>query len=732
MDVYLSDDVNQAVKLMSEKITTILDIMAPMRTVQVRTNYAPWLSQATKDLMSERDKLQERAAQSKDSEDWKKFKSLRNKINSRLGSEERSWQRSRISECGENPSKVWKNVKDIINWKTSGAPNQLFHNGVLHNKPAEVADCQNHFFINKVQLIRDEMPAPISDPLSKLRELMASRKCSFSLHTVHPDEVSKLISDLKNTNSVGLDLIDTRIIKLIQPEILPALTHVINLSISKQEFPAFWKRSKIIPLHKKEDILNPKNYRPVAIIPIFSKILERVIFNQVIRYISENNLLHPNHHSYRQHHNTTTALIQMYDTWMRAVDSGELAGVCLLDMSAAFDIVDHGLLIEKLKLYGFNDDAVGWLKSYLSDRKQCVSIDGCLSRLLEVPTGVPQGSILGPILYILFTNELPDTVQDHHVQDGAVEVHQQQRVEEEDAPPYTMSCTVCGSVCCYADDTTYSCSSKDPEELSRKLSSKYMVVSEYMVNNRLKLNDDKTHLMVMTTSQFRKRNPNLHVEIRTPTEIIEPTVTEKLLGGSVHQDMKWAEHLLDGDSSLVKGLTTRLSALKKVGKIASFRNRKMIANGLIMSKLSYLIPLWAGCETYLMQALQRVQNKAARTVTRSALSTAGHLAQCGWLSVHQLSVYQTCILVHKVLASRSPQYLFNMFTMDYNCNTRQAARMEIRQDKDTPELELTKDSFRWRATKEYNKIPAEIRTISSIHLFKTRLWRWIITDVPIG
>ena len=114
-----------------------------------------------------------------------------------------------------------------------------------------------------------------------------------------------------------------------------------------------------------------------------------------------------------------------------------------------------------------------------------------------------------------------------------MEVHQQQRVEEEDAPPYTMSCTVCGSICCYADDTTYSCSSKDPEELSRKLSSKYMVVSEYMVNNRLKLNDDKTNLMVMTTSQFRKTNPNLHVEIRTPTEIIEPTETEKLLGGSV-------------------------------------------------------------------------------------------------------------------------------------------------------------------------------------------------------
>ena len=154
--------------------------MAPIKSFQVRTNYAPWLSQATKDLMSERDRLQQRAAQSGCSEDWKLYKTLRNKITSRLVAEERNWQRSRISECGKNPSKVWKNVKDIINWKTSGAPNQLFHNGTLHTKPAEVAECQNQFFLNKVQLIRDAMPDPISDPLSKLNQLMIETVLSLS------------------------------------------------------------------------------------------------------------------------------------------------------------------------------------------------------------------------------------------------------------------------------------------------------------------------------------------------------------------------------------------------------------------------------------------------------------------------------------------------------------------------------------------------------------------------
>ena len=227
-------------------------------------------------------------------------------------------------------------------------------------------------------------------------------------------------------------------------------------------------------------------------------------------------------------------------------------------------------------------------------------------------------------------------------------------------------------------------------------------------------------------------NSPFKVEIRTPTEIIEPSCAEKLLGGWIHQDMKWSEHLLDNETSLVKSLTTRLAALKKVGRVAGFKNRKMIANGLIMSKLSYLIPLWAGCETYIIQALQRIQTRAARVVARSSLPIAGHLAQCGWLSVQQLAVYQTCILVHKVLASRSPQYIFNMFSTDYTRETRQAARMEIKQDKDHPELALTRDSFRWRATRDYNRLPVELRKQGSIRIFKTDLWKWITRNIPIG
>ena len=678
--------------------------MAPMRTVQIRKKYAPWLSSTTLELMKQRDGIQKNASETGDKDDWKKYKHIRNQINNRLRYEESNWQRMKIDSCGEDSSKVWKSVKGILNWSSSGSPSQLFHNGSLVNKSQDVAEVQNQFFLDKISSIKEHLPTPTSDPLAVLKSLMVGRTSSFSFVPVYPDEVGKIISGLKNSNSFGLDQIDTYIIKLVKPSITPALTHIVNLSLSTQKFPSSWKKSKIIPLHKKDDKLNPKNYRPVAIIPIFSKILERIVFNQMIEYVTANQLLHPNHHAYRAHHNTTTALIQLYDVWVEAVQNGELAGVCFLDMSAAFDIVDHSLLLEKLELYGFDKNMLNWTNSYLSGRTQAVSIDGSLSRLLHVQHGVPQGSILGPLLYTLFTNELPETVHDHANLN-------QERLPGSSWQPFSMGCKDCGTTACYADDTTYSCSDSDPARLSEKLTYQYGVMSDFLINNQLKLNDDKTHLMVMTTSQKRKNlAQDDSVFMITPSEVIEKSESEKLLGAWIHEDMKWAEHILNNDESLVRSLNTRVGALKKVSKVANFRNRKMIADGIFMSKLVYLIPLWGGIYKGLIKSLQTLQNKAARAVSRMNwfTPTADLLRQCGWMSVHQLSVYHTVILAYKVMQAKAPKYLYTMFNTEYPYETRQADSGRIRNGI-TPELEISKDSFRRRATELYNQRPAVIR-----------------------
>ena len=248
-----------------------------------------------------------------------------------------------------------------------------------------------------------------------------------------------------------------------------------------------------------------------------------------------------------------------------------MAGVCMLDMSAAFDVVDHDLLNRKLSLYGFDEASLEWVSSYLGGRSQCVMIEGCLSKLLPVNVGVPQGSILGPLFYTLFTNELPEIIHDS-IQDGD---------DEEEAEPvfpaYHMSDEQHGSIICYADDTTFTCTDANPVTLSNMLTAKYKIIAQFMANNRLKLNDDKTHLLVMTTAQARGRADN-QVQIATPTEIIRPSKSEKLLGCWVNDDLKWNEHIRDNKENLITALNTRLGALKKIQKIANFKTRKMIAS----------------------------------------------------------------------------------------------------------------------------------------------------------
>ena len=301
----------------------------------------------------------------------------------------------------------------------------------------------------------------------------------------------------------------------------------------------------------------------------------------------------------------------------------------------------------------------------------------------------------GLFFYTLFTNELPEVIHDH------AEVHQ------EGWPNFNLSCKTCGDVCCYADDTTYSCSDSDPSNLSEKLTAKYKLMSEFLVSNRLKLNDDKTHLLVLTTSQARRRaGTGLDdIFISTPVKLIYLTQSEKLLGAWVHQDLKWTEHLQDNKESLQKSLVTRLNAIKMIRGLVPFQTRKMIADGVFMSKLSYLISVWGGCEGYLLNSLQTIQNSVARAVTRKPWTTPTKvlLSECGWLSVRQLAMYHTVVLVFRVLQSGSPQYIDGMFSTHYSRMTRQVHQGIIKPSPGTqvPKTDLADSSFRQFLTLTY-------------------------------
>ena len=711
-ELYSCNDPDEAVEIFTKKLTLILDEMAPIKKYQVCPKYAPWLSNGTKELINDRNLAHKRAAKSGNEDDWKEFKRIRNRVNSILRKEKSSWQSKRLESC-TSTSDTWRTVKNWLGWTTGGPPSKLVIDGELKTKPKVLADGMNSFFVNKVKDLRAKIPACRKNPFERLKKLMQKRTCHFQLQSVHPDVISKIIKSMKSSRSCGSDNIDSYIIKLACEELTPGITHIVNLSISCKQFPSMWKKSKVIPLHKKDDATIAKNYRPVSLLPITSKILERVVYNQLITYLEDNMLLNPSHHGFRRNHSTVTALLEMYSTWVEAAEDDKITAVVLLDMSAAFDLVDKSILIGKLKLYGLDENSSTWMDSYLSNRSQQVYLDGEMSESLPVNIGVPQGSILGPILYCLLVNDLPELSHDHEP-------------AAESGSFWNNHCKRCGGITCFADDSSVSKSNTDPALLNIELKEKYQEISDYMACNKLVLNSDKTHLLVMASKQKHRIHGNYGVQLDTGSELIEPQDHEKMLGCSISSDFTWNEHLKDGELSLHRQITSRINALKKISHAAPFQTRKMIANGIIISRIIYVMQLWGGTSDYLINMLQVLQNKAARFVTKLGIYTSQKtlLLQCGWLSVRQLIQYHSLIMIFKVKLEQKPVFLQQHLSQRFNYRTRFASTGSVVFNQKNS-CDISKHSFLVRSTERWNSLPPHIKQAENLGAFKWKLRTWL-------
>ena len=390
---------------------------------------------------------------------------------------------------------------------------------------------------------------------------MRNKTCKLGLKHVSVAKVNKLLKSLKNSRSSSIDELDNFCVKLAADQIDKPLHHIITLSIMHNKFPRGWKYSKVIPLHKKECKLDRKNYRPVAILSPLSKILEKIVYEQLYEYLTKNKIFDPNLHGYRQHRSTQTALMVMYDRWVKAAAAGQVSGAVLLDLSAAFALVDPELLLEKLKIYGLEEDYLCWIKSYLTDRHQAVWVDHTLSEFVHCAVGVPQGSNLGPLFFLIFFNDLPATL------DNGIDS--------------------------YADDTTISATAKTVEVIGQKLTEDCEKVSNWMRSNKLKLNPGKTHVMTLGTSQ-RLRLLEQPVQVRMDGILLEESLEKRevLLGCQMQANLKWQKQVL----VLSGKLKTRLVGLAKLKHIVPAAIRKTITEGVFNSVLVYCLPLFGGMD----------------------------------------------------------------------------------------------------------------------------------------
>ena len=648
--------------------------------------------------MKHRDQLKQRAkdlalrylgeaVSEEQQEAWKEFKKARNKINNKKKQEEIHFKSAKISEDLDSPSKVWSTAKSFMGWKTTGTPSQLEINNSLETKASNIARLMNTFFIDKVLKIRNEMQK-VPEKLGECFNIMSGKDCKLDLDHVTVGTVKKLLKNLKSSRSTSVDELDSFAVKLAADHIAEPLHHIITLSIMQKKFPTSWKYTKLIPLHKKLSQLEPKNYRPVAILSPLSKILEKVVYQQMYDYFTSNKLFHANLHGYRQNRSTQTALLQMYDRWIRAAAAGQVSGVVLIDLSAAFDLVDSDILIKKLRIYGLHEDFLQWVRSYLTDRHQAVWIDHVFSEFVSHSIGVPQGSNLGPLFFLIYYNDLLST----------------------------LDC----SIDAYADDSTMSATGSTVAEIGASLTSNCEEVVSWMCSNQFKLNADKTHLLTVGTGErLRILQSKVEVEMDGVHLVESKEGCELMLGCQLESNLKWHVQIED----LLAKLKKRLVGLTSLKYILPYNTRNTITLGMFNSVLVYCLPLFGGCDIAEIKQIQVLQNKAAQIVSHSAPRSPRlpMYSKLKWLTVNQLITYHTLLTIFKIRKCGEPEYLAKFLK-----NDNRAGRIIV----PNTQLSLAKKSFVWRGSEQWNLLSSQLRDSTKIGHFKRGARNWVLENIP--
>ena len=451
-----------------------------------------------------------------------------------------------------NTQDTWKAINKTLNRNTKTDPqiDHLTYNNTKYNAPEEIANCLNNFFTSIGHTIASKIPPATTDIHSYLRPHNAP---TFSFSTIPLTEIDEIIKNLKPKHSTGHDDINSTLLKSLREEITPTLTLIANQMITTSIFPNSLKIAKIKPIYKKGNKELCENYRPISLLPALSKILEKVMLKQINQYFTTNNLYYNSQYGFRKKHSTEHALIEFTDHIITSLDKNETPTSIFIDLTKAFDCLDHDILLHKLRHYGLDDKALKLCTHYLSNRKQYIKLPDATSDLLSINTGVPQGSILGPFFFLLYINDLPNS---------------------SDLIKFIT----------YADDTTL-LTTLNPQTHNNNINNELSKVFKWFCSNKLSLNASKTKAITFHTPQRQIIPPILTIN----NQAIENTDQTNFLGIIIDKHLSFKPH--------INKLTTKISQISGVlNKLKHFIPQqilKTIYQSLIIPHITYGSLAWS-------------------------------------------------------------------------------------------------------------------------------------------
>ena len=576
-----SDDIDFSINTLDSVILDQYNIHCPIicKKLTRKDREKPWITNSLKSLIFARQAYYRWFRSGIISHEC--YRGFRNHVTNRLKIAKKNYFHNLLEQARNNMRKIWNILNGLIRPDYNSKKrkiNSLIVDGETIDNNNDISNVLNQHFSTIGSTISEEFEN-VNHSIISLNQIQNS----LFFRNVLPSDITSIIDNMENKPS-PIHNYSVRIMKEIKDLIAPILSHIINKSLQQGYFPTKLKLARVIPLHKGGSSENVNNFRPISILPLLSKIFERTAYNQLYNFLEKYNILTPYQYGFRKNRSTIQAVLNQLEFIYKNLDQKKTVISIFMDFSKAFDSIDHEILLKKLYFYGVRGIPHDWFSSYLSNRKQFVNVNDTNSSVKYVSHGVPQGSILGPLLFLIFINDLPNV-----------------------SPFFKF--------CIFADDSTLTCKfdNSDESQMKNKLENELVVIHNWLIMNKIKINYDKSKFIIFSYGKKYSLE-----QIKIGSSFISSTDNTKFLGIWVDNHLNFRSHI----DSISSKISKVVGMLFRLNDILPKEALKTLYSTLLLPHLMYGIEIWYGILKSNDDRIFKLQKKSIRAI--NCLPYAAH------------------------------------------------------------------------------------------------------------
>ena len=655
-------------------ISDILDEMCPIKKFKINKIKQPWITPQLLELIKDKDFKLAKAKRSKLPADWMEARKIRNFCTKRLRNAKAEFIRDKMIATGGDQKKFWKNIQDIIpNTKKSQNLISLINENTGEVIPEnQTANFINDFFLN----IGPKLAAPLDREWDYIG---VETEQIIDDITVTSEQIEKLCEQINTNKSSGLPNIATWLLKdafLCLPDIV---TMIINASFDSCICPDVWKIANVVPLQKEGNKQLVSNLRPVSLLPVQSKIIEKVVHKKIYEHLQRNDLLCKEQGGFREGFSTVSTASFFVNEIYKSINQKKYILATYLDIKKAFDTVNHQILLKKCKKLGIQGKLLNWLKNYLINRKQITIANNVTSDMGSITCGVPQGSILGPLLFLIYINDLN-------------------------------SCLTCTSDFLYADDTVLLCSGNDLNNVCDNMQNDLDNISNWCNSNKLTINSKKTKFMIFGNRNMLKKIKNTKFNLNMDGQALDRVHCYKYLGLNIDDNLNFNKHIQD----MNKIITHKLYMFSKIRFYIGEKDAIILFKSMILPIVEYCDIVYEGTSKRNLDKIDKLYKQGLRICVRNRNPTVRNFEELQ--QICQLCTLEIRRKVHLRNFMYKQQDNIDLIKRR-NIRTRLHAAIVFKFYK--PNSEKSRQNVIYRGAIEWNKLGKEQRLLANYKSFKS-------------